>query len=44
MVPLKRAARVEDVADAVAWLLGSAAMVTGETLFIDGGMHISGPR
>jgi len=44
MVPLRDYARPEDVADAIAWLLEGARQVTGETLFIDGGMHIAVPR
>jgi 3-oxoacyl-[acyl-carrier protein] reductase len=44
MVPLKDYARPEDVADAIVWLIEGARQVTGETLFIDGGMHISTPR
>ena len=42
--PLKSAARVEDVADAVAWLVESARSVTGEIIYVDGGMHIASPR
>ena len=44
MVPLKDYARPEDVADAIVWLIVGARQVTGETVFIDGGMHISTPR
>ena len=44
LVPLKDYARPEDVADAIVWLIEGARQVTGETLFIDGGMHISTPR
>lgn len=44
MVPLKDYARPEDVADAIVWLLTGARQTTGETLFIDGGMHIATPR
>jgi 3-oxoacyl-[acyl-carrier protein] reductase len=44
LVPLKDHARPEDVADAIAWLIEGARQVTGETVFIDGGMHISTPR
>jgi 3-oxoacyl-[acyl-carrier protein] reductase len=43
-VPLKDYARPADVADAVAWLLEGARMVTGEVLFIDGGLHATPPR
>ena len=44
LVPLKDYARPEDVSDAILWLIEGARQVTGETLFIDGGMHISTPR
>jgi 3-oxoacyl-[acyl-carrier protein] reductase len=44
MVPLKDYARPEDIADAIVWLIEGARQVTGETIFIDGGMHISPPR
>ena len=44
MVPLGDYARPEDVADAIAWLIEGARQVTGETIYIDGGMHITPPR
>jgi 3-oxoacyl-[acyl-carrier protein] reductase len=44
MVPLKDFARPEDIADAIAWLIEGARQVTGETIFVDGGLHISPPR
>ena len=44
MVPLQDYARPEDVADAIVWLIEGARQVTGETIFIDGGMHIATPR
>lgn len=44
LVPLKDYARAEDVADAIAWLIEGARQVTGETIFIDSGMHIAIPR
>jgi 3-oxoacyl-[acyl-carrier protein] reductase len=44
MVPLKDYARPEDIADAIVWLIEGARQVTGETIFIDGGMHIATPR
>jgi len=44
LVPLKDYARPEDISDAIVWLIEGARQVTGETLFIDGGMHISTPR
>ncbi len=43
-VPLKDYARPADVADAVAWLIEGARMVTGEVLFVDGGLHATPPR
>ena len=42
--PLRAAPRAEDVADAVAWLVEGARSVTGEIIYIDGGMHIASPR
>jgi 3-oxoacyl-[acyl-carrier protein] reductase len=44
LVPLKDYARPEDVADAVVWLIEGARQVTGETILVDGGMHIATPR
>jgi 3-oxoacyl-[acyl-carrier protein] reductase len=44
LVPLKDYARPEDIADAIVWLVEGARQVTGETLYVDGGMHISTPR
>jgi 3-oxoacyl-[acyl-carrier protein] reductase len=44
LVPLKDYARPEDVAETVAWLLEGARQVTGEIIYIDGGMHIATPR
>jgi len=44
MVPLKDYARPEDVAETIAWLIEGARQVTGETIFIDGGMHIQPAR
>jgi hypothetical protein len=31
-------------ADTVAWLLEGARMLTGEVLFVDGGLHATPPR
>ena len=42
--PLKAAAEPHDVADAVAWLIEGARRVTGEIVYVDGGMHIASPR
>jgi 3-oxoacyl-[acyl-carrier protein] reductase len=44
MVPLKDYARPEDIADAIVWLIEGARQVTGEAIFIDGGLHITPPR
>src|SRR5512134_531829 len=43
-VPLKDYARPQDVAETIAWLLEGARMVTGEVVFVDGGLHITPPR
>jgi 3-oxoacyl-[acyl-carrier protein] reductase len=42
--PLKAAAEAQDVADAIAWLIEGARRVTGEIIYVDGGMHIASPR
>ena len=42
--PLKAAAEAQDVADAIAWLIEAARRVTGEIIYVDGGMHIASPR
>ena len=44
LVPLKDYARPEDVAETIAWLIEGARQTTGETIFVDGGMHMSTPR
>jgi 3-oxoacyl-[acyl-carrier protein] reductase len=44
MVPLKDFATPEDVAGTIVWLVEGARQVTGETIFVDGGMHITPPR
>jgi 3-oxoacyl-[acyl-carrier protein] reductase len=44
MVPLKDFARPEDVAEVIAWLIEGGRQVTGEAIFVDGGLHISPPR
>jgi len=44
MVPLKDYARPEDVAEVIAWLIEGARHVTGEAIFVDGGLHITPPH
>ncbi len=44
MVPLKDYARPEDLAETIAWLIEGARQVTGETIYVDGGLHIQPPR
>jgi 3-oxoacyl-[acyl-carrier protein] reductase len=44
IVPLKDYARPEDVADVIVWLIEGARHVTGEAIFVDGGLHITPPR
>lgn len=39
-VPLGRTGTVDDIADAVGWLLGNAGYVTGQVLRIDGGRSV----
>ena len=42
--PLKAAPNSEDVAEAIVWLLEGARRLTGEIIYVDGGMHIASPR
>ncbi len=44
MVPLRDYARPEDVAETIVWLIEGARQVTGEAIFVDGGLHIQPPR
>jgi 3-oxoacyl-[acyl-carrier protein] reductase len=44
IAPLKAISQPEDVADAIVWLIEGARNVTGETIYVDGGMHIAAPR
>lgn len=44
MVPLRDFATPEDVAGTIVWLVEGARQVTGETIYVDGGMHITPPR
>jgi len=42
--PLKAAPGAGDIAEAIAWLIEGARNVTGQIVYIDGGMHIASPR
>jgi 3-oxoacyl-[acyl-carrier protein] reductase len=42
--PLRSTIQPEDVANAIAWLIEGAELVTGETILVDAGMHLAGPR
>ncbi len=42
--PLKAAPQPEDVAEAIVWLVEGARRVTGEIIYVDGGIHIASPR
>ena len=42
--PLKAAPSSEDVAEAIVWLVEGARRLTGEIIYVDGGMHIASPR
>ena len=44
IAPLKAVSEAEDVADAIVWLIEGARGVTGEIIYVDGGMHIATPR
>ena len=44
MVPLKDYARPADVAEVICWLIEGGRQVTGEAIFVDGGLHITPPR
>jgi 3-oxoacyl-[acyl-carrier protein] reductase len=39
-VPLARAATPDDVAEVAVWLLEGGALVTGETIMVDAGLHL----
>jgi len=40
MLPLKKVATAEEVAEALVWFLEGATVVTGEVLIVDSGIHI----
>jgi 3-oxoacyl-[acyl-carrier protein] reductase len=42
--PLKAAPEPQDIAEAIVWLVEGARRVTGEVIYVDGGMHIASPR
>ena len=44
VAPLRAAAEAGDVAEAIAWLAEGARSVSGEILYVDGGMHVASPR
>jgi 3-oxoacyl-[acyl-carrier protein] reductase len=44
IAPLRAVSESEDVADAIVWLIEGARRVTGEIIYVDGGMHIAAPR
>jgi NAD(P)-dependent dehydrogenase (short-subunit alcohol dehydrogenase family) len=44
IAPLKAISEAADVADAIVWLITGARRVTGEVIYVDGGMHIAAPR
>ncbi len=39
-VPLAKAAAPDDVAEVALWLIEGAALVTGESIFVDSGLHL----
>lgn len=39
-VPLAKAASADEVAEVAVWLMEGAAQVTGETILVDGGLHL----
>ncbi len=42
--PLKAAPQPEDIAEAIVWLVEGARRVTGQIIYVDGGIHIASPR
>ena len=34
----------EDIAKTIAWLIEGADKVTGQTVYVDAGMHVATPR
>ena len=44
IAPLRQISQAEDVADAIVWLIEGARNVTGQVIYVDGGMHVAAPR
>jgi enoyl-[acyl-carrier-protein] reductase (NADH) len=44
IAPLRAISESADVADAIVWLIEGAQRVTGQVVYVDGGMHIATPR
>lgn len=44
IAPLRSVSEPQDVAGAIAWLVEDARGVTGQTIYVDAGMHIASPR
>lgn len=44
VAPLGEVCQPEDVARAIVWLVEDARMVTGQTVYVDSGIHVATPR
>ena len=40
IVPLKKSAKPEDIASSIMWFVSSKNLITGETIYVDGGYHL----
>ena len=40
LVPLKKSAKPEDIASSIMWFVNSKNLITGETIYVDGGYHL----
>ena len=40
IVPLKKSAKPEDIASSIMWFVSSENLITGETIYVDGGYHL----
>ena len=40
VIPLKKSAKPEDIASSIMWFVTSKNLITGETIFVDGGYHL----